>query len=129
MIYHESREQQDFFRRANLRRYLSGTLRDYVYAVPNGGTTGGRRALIAGIRRRAEGLTEGVPDIECMVAVAPYTGLHIEMKKSKKDGGKPSDVAPKQKDMMARLTKCGRKCTVAFGADEAWAQLLEYLKL
>jgi hypothetical protein len=64
-----------------------------------------------------------------MVAVAPYTGLHIEMKKSKKDGGRPSDVKPAQAEMMARLTKCGRKCTVAFGADEAWAHLLEYLHL
>jgi hypothetical protein len=62
-----------------------------------------------------------------MVAVAPWTGLHIEMKKARKDGGKPSDVKKSQTEMMARLTKYGRKCTVAFGADEAWQQLTEYL--
>jgi hypothetical protein len=129
MIYHEHREQVEFFRRASMRRYLSGTLRDYIFACANAGTTGGRRALISGVRRKAEGVTPGVPDIECMVAVAPYTGLHIEMKKSRKDGGRPSDVSDEQTKVMARLTKCGRKCTVAFGADEAWAQLLEYLGL
>lgn len=80
--------------------------------------------MLAGVRRKAEGLTAGVPDIECMVAMAPFTGLHIEMKRA---DGKPSDVSAAQKEVMARLTACGRKCTVAFGADEAWKQLTTYL--
>lgn len=112
------------FRLAAYRRYLDGTLRDYIYAVPNSGTGGGRRAVVAGVRRKAEGLTAGVPDVECMVAVAPFTGLHIEMKR--KDGT-PGDVSNTQKAMMARLSKCGRKCVVAYGCDQAWKELTMYL--
>lgn len=80
--------------------------------------------MLAGLRRKAEGVTPGVPDIECMVAVPPYTGLHIEMKR--KDG-KPSDVSAEQKTMMARLVACGRKCVVGFGCDDAWQHLTDYL--
>ena len=125
MRYDESHEQQDLFRRAAFRRFLDGTVRDYIYAVPNAGTTGGRRAAIAGVRRKAEGLTPGIPDVECMVSVGNYSGLHIEMKR--KDGV-PSDVSAEQKKVMARLTKCGRLCVVAYGADEAWNALMNYLK-
>lgn len=78
------------------------------------------------LQLKREGLTKGVPDIECMVAVPPYTGLHIELKKP---DGVPSDVTTEQKSMMARLTKCGRKCVVAYGADEAWNALMSYLKM
>jgi hypothetical protein len=85
--------------------------------------------MLAGVRRKAEGVTAGMPDIFIMVPVAPWHGAFIEMKKSRKDGGKPSDVTEAQKDMMTRLTNQGYRCTVAFGADEAWAQLLEYLHL
>lgn len=59
-----------------------------------------------------------------MVAIPPHTGLHIEMKR--KDGV-PSDVSDAQKKMMARLTKCGRACVVAFGEEQAWKYLCDYL--
>lgn len=78
------------------------------------------------MRRKAEGVTAGVPDIECFVGVAPFTGLHIEMKR--KDG-KPGDVSESQKKMMARLVKHGRKCVVTFGADHAWTELCNYLEI
>lgn len=126
MTYAESLEQQALFRRMAYTRYLAGTLRDYCFAVPNAGTTGGRRALIAGVRRKAEGVTAGVPDVECMVAIPPYTGMHIEMKQSK---GKPSDVTSEQRTLMARLKICGRHCVVAFGADKAWQELTSYLQI
>lgn len=125
----EHDEQVEVFRRASARRYLTGTVRDYIYAIPNAGTTGGRRAMLAGVRRKAEGVTPGVPDIECMVRATPYTGLHIEMKKKREDGGRPGDVTEEQEKMMARLTACGRSCKVAFGADEAWVHLCTYLAI
>lgn len=80
--------------------------------------------MLAGVRRKAEGVTPGVPDIECMVAIAPYTGLHIEMKRK---NGKDSDVTEAQLDMIKRLRKCGRKCIITFGADAAWEGICEYL--
>jgi hypothetical protein len=122
--YSESIEQQGLLSRAGKRAYGGGTLRDYIFAIPNAGSRGGVRGARQGARRKAEGVVAGVPDLECFVAVAPYTGLHVEMKKL---DGVPSDVSQEQKDMMARLTRCGRKCTVAFGADMAWKQICEYL--
>jgi VRR-NUC domain len=122
--YAEHDEQVALFRLAAYRKYGDGTLREYIYAVGNAGTVGGRRALIAGVRRKAEGVTAGVPDVECMVAAQGYHGLHIEMKR--KDG-KPSDVTDAQKKMIARLIKCGRKCVVAYGCDDAWKELTSYL--
>lgn len=124
MRHLEHAEQVKFFRLTATRRYLGRPIREFVYAIPNAGTIGGRRGMLAGVRRQAEGVTAGVPDIECMVAVAPYTGLHIEMKR--KDG-KIGDITDTQWDMIKRLGKCGRYATVAFGADHAWALLCQYL--
>jgi hypothetical protein len=76
------------------------------------------------VRRKAEGVTAGVPDIECFIAIPPFHGLHIEMKR--KDGTM-NDVTEAQKKFMQRLTSCGRKCVVAFGADDAWDKLCTYL--
>jgi hypothetical protein len=122
----EHTEQVALFRLLEKIPYRGGKLRDFCYAVPNGGTTGGRSALLAGARRKAEGVTAGVPDIECMIAVPPYSGLHIEMKKA---DGVPSDVSEAQHRMIDRLRSCGRKCEVAFGAAQAWKILAEYLDI
>lgn len=124
MKYDESSEQIALFRRAAYRKYGTETVRDVIYAVPNAGTRGGKRAMLAGVRRKAEGVTPGVPDVECMVSSDGYSGLHIEMKK--KDG-KPSDVTDSQTKMMARLVKHGRKCVVCFGEEHAWKELTSYL--
>ena len=67
-----------------------------------------------------------MPDIECFVPMAPYTGLHIEMKRV---DGVPSDVSKAQREVMARLESQGRKCVVAFGVLDAWVKLCEYLKI
>lgn len=122
--YAESIEQQGFFARIARVPWRDGTLKDYCFAIPNAGTSGGGRAARAGVRRKLEGVTAGVPDIECMVAIPPFTGLHIEMKRT---DGVPSDVTQQQKDMMARLESCGRKCVVAFGAGDAFDKLWAYL--
>ena len=127
MIFKEHEEQKVFFRRLSLRKFKGGTLRDYCYAIPNAGTRGGRAAMLAGVRRKAEGVTPGVPDVECFIKATPYAGLHIEFKKSRKDGGKPSDVTAEQHAVMDRMTAEGRSCKVAFGADEAWVHLCTYL--
>ncbi len=124
--YLEHQEQVTFFRLAAARRHNGGTLRDFLYAVPNAGTAGGRRAMLAGVRRKAEGVTAGVPDVECMLAMPPYTGWHCEMKRK---NGKDSDVTEEQLKMIKRLRQCGRKCIIAFGADAAWEGLCEYLQI
>lgn len=124
--YAESQEQISFFRRLCTRKYQSRPLRVYCYAVPNAGTAGTRQAMLAGVRRKAEGVTAGVPDAECMIAIPPYTGLHIEFKRR---DGTPSDVSNEQRSMLQLLAECGRKCVVAFGCDHAWRELCEYLSI
>jgi hypothetical protein len=122
--YSESIEQQGFFARLRGIPFRGESLAEFCYAVPNAGTSGGRRAARAGVRRKLEGVTPGVPDVECMVAVPPYTGCHIELKRL---DGVPSDVKQVQQDMIARLESCGRKCYVAFGAGDAFDKLWGYL--
>lgn len=124
--YLESKEQTALFRRMSLKKYRAGTVRDYCYAVPNAGTAGGRRAMLAGVRRKAEGVTAGVSDIECLVAVAPHTGWHCEMKQR---GGVPSDVSAAQRNFIALATSCGRKCDIGYGEQDAWEKLCAYLKI
>ena len=125
MRHLESEEQQKFFARAAYHRYNEGYLREYMWSVPNALGASGKRAMLQMLRLRREGLTPGQPDIECAIAVPPYTGLHIELKKP---DGKPSDVSDAQKKQMAMLTRCGRRCVVAYGADEAWDATMNYLK-
>lgn len=128
MNYDESQEQQMLFKMAAYKSYRGGTVRDYLYAIPNGGTTGGRRAMLAGVRRKAEGVTAGVPDVFCFAKppTGEWRGLCIEMKR--KDG-KPSDVSKAQRDMMLLLSAEGYKCEVCFGSDHAWKSLCQYLDL
>jgi len=120
----ESEEQVKLFRHASYYKYLDGKLRDYLFAVPNALPYSGKQAMLQMMQLKREGLTKGIPDIECFVAHGGYTGLHIELKKPK---GVPSDVTKEQHEKMALLTKCGRKCVIAFGYEQAWKMLLNYL--
>lgn len=122
--YAESEEQIAFFKLLCGVPYRGLTLREFFYAVPNAGTRGGRRAMLQAMRRVQEGLSKGVPDVECPVAVAPFTGLHIEFKR--KDG-KPSDTSKEQREWIARLRELGRKVEVAYGCEDAWRIAAEYL--
>lgn len=125
MKHIESDEQIKFFAWTSYQRHGDGLLRDYVYSVPNALPRGGKSAMLQMLQLKREGLTKGTPDIECAIAVKPYTGLHIEMKKPK---GVPSDVSEEQHKQMKMLTRCGRRCVVAYGFDEARDALLNYLK-
>lgn len=128
MRYAEHDEQVKVFQWAAQRRWphrhSDKTLNDYMYAVPNAGISGGRRAMLAGVRRQAEGVKAGIPDWESPLAVPPWTGFHCEMKRA---DGKPSDVSEQQRKQLDMLTGCGRKCVVAFGARDAIRQFCEYL--
>jgi hypothetical protein len=122
----EHDEQVALFRMASYRKFGDGTVRSHMFAIPNGGTTGGKRAMLAAVRRKAEGLTSGVPDIFVFARNFDplHRGLFIEMKRA---DGVPSDVSTTQKDMMECLSECGYECFVAFGADKAWNKICEFL--
>jgi hypothetical protein len=107
--------------------YRGLTVKDFVFAIPNGGSRGGRRAMLQAMRKVAEGLTKGVPDIFCPVPVGNNHGLFIELKKPKEDGGKPSDVKKEQREWITRLRDLGYRVEVAFGWIQARDFLLDHL--
>jgi hypothetical protein len=128
-LYVESDEQIALFKHLSGVPYRGLTLRHFVFAVPNAGSRGGRRAMLQAMRRVAEGLTKGVPDICCIVPAGGYHDLWIELKKPQEDGGKPSDLKKEQKEWIARLNELGHKAEVAYGWKHAWQILRDYLSL
>ena len=109
--------QQDFFERLDKIPYEGGTLKDYVYAVPNGGYRAKRTASIL----KAEGVKPGVPDTHCFIAVAPFHSLYIEFKTE------TGDLSLNQECVIRLLREQGHKVVVCRSADSAVDQLLKYL--
>lgn len=93
------------------RRNYPGVL---IFAIPNGGA---RHPAVA-MKLKATGVVKGIPDL-----FVPAWRLWIEMKRQ--DGGR---VSPEQREVMAYLTeKCGHRCVVAKGCDDAISQLKELI--
>lgn len=86
--------------------------------VPNGG----QRHIATAARLRRLGVRPGVPDLLLPVAVPPYHGLWIEMKRRK--GGQ---VSADQHGWMDALRAEGYAVAVARGADEAIEVIIAYL--
>lgn len=124
MRHPEREEQIAFFRWTELVKYKGVKLHRYCYSVPNELPFSGKKAMLAMLNMRAAGLTKGVPDVECMIAIPPFTGWHGEFKKST---GKPSDVSADQEEIMKMLASCGRKCDVCYGAEDGMKKLGAYL--
>jgi hypothetical protein len=90
-----------------------------IFAIPNGG----QRSITEAVRLKAEGVLAGVPDLFLARAGAESHGLFIEMKRIK--GGK---VSAKQQSVMQVLEHEGYAVLVAYGCDEAWPYVEQYLK-
>lgn len=86
--------------------------------VPNGGS----RHIVEASKLRRLGVRAGVPDLLLPVAVAPYHGLWIEMKRRK--GGL---VSAAQHGWIDALRAEGYAVAVARGADEAIDTIIAYL--
>jgi hypothetical protein len=84
-----------------------------IFAIPNGGA---RSKATAG-RLKVEGVVAGVPDL-----FVPEWHLWVEMKRIK--GGKVSD---EQFGMIDYLQSVGYRAIVCKGAEDAKAQILEFL--
>jgi hypothetical protein len=121
MIPSESWEQQWLFAKA---RELEAEWPDlkWLYAVPNGATTGKRE----GARLKAEGLKAGVPDLCLPVARGRWHGLYVEMKRQ---NGTVRDLSPAQRRWLAALERQGYLSVWKAGHEAALAAILEYLSL
>ena len=121
MIPSESWEQQWLFVKARELEPKWPELK-WLYAVPNGATTGQRE----GARLKAEGLKAGVPDICLPVSRCGWHGLYIELKRQ---NGTASDVSVAQRRWLEGLAWQGYRTLWSAGHEAALAAILEYLSL
>jgi hypothetical protein len=85
-----------------------------IFAIPNGG----HRAISTAKRLKAEGVVPGIPDLH-----VPAWRLWVEMKRVK--GGK---LSAEQVAMIGHLESIGHKVIVGKGAEDASAQIVEWIK-
>lgn len=97
--------------------YKGLTLKDFVYAVPNGGYRSKRTASVL----KAEGVKSGIPDLHCFVAVHPYHSLYIEMKTE------TGDLSESQKSVIPMLRREGHKVVICRSVEQALNEILKYL--
>ena len=87
-----------------------------MYHVPNEGKRANGAVL------KAMGLKSGVPDVCLPVASHNFHGLYLEMKYGR------NKATPEQEAFMAGLRQQGYKTAVCHGAEEAKAEILNYLQ-
>lgn len=114
----EHSEQIALFQRA---RYNNIT-RDYMFAIENGGT----RHPIEAVNIQRRGVKRGVPDIFLAYPSFGYHGLFIEMKRPAPQKGK---LTADQVIWLARLKDIGYESHVAYGWEDAWSKIQDYLQI
>ena len=111
--------QQDFMDLLAAIPYQRGTVKDFVYAIPNGGY----RTKRTGKTLKAEGVKKGIPDTHCFIARAPYHSLYIEFKTEK------GTLRPEQEQVIAMLREQGHKVVVCRSSQSGLTEILKYLGL
>ncbi|WP_227678406.1 PDDEXK family nuclease [Psychrobacter vallis] len=113
---------------SKLQHYKQSTLFDYLTHIPNGGEliskigSNGKRYSPQGNKNKAMGVQAGYPDLMLDIAIAPYHGLRIELKKLK--GGHAS---AKQKRRIERLNDEGYYAVFCKGFDSAATTIKKYM--
>jgi hypothetical protein len=92
-------------------------LRDYLFAIPNGGS----RHPIEARNLKREGVKAGVSDLFLAYPSGMYNGFFLEMKRK---GGR---LSANQKEWLQLVTNAGYAAGVAYSAAEAWKLLTNYL--
>lgn len=134
LYFSQDPDQKEHDAQASLFRAIASCSKKYpefelLFAIPNGAklpytrTKTGKRFSRQAMVLLEEGLKPGVPDMFLPVARGEWHGLFIEMKRVNRTN-KPS---PEQKKWLAALTAQGYKCIVAFGAEQAFIELVRYV--
>ena len=102
--------------------------RTYLLAFSNGG----KRSKITGAHMKMSGQVKGTPDLFLAYPSGKFHGLFIELKRpaSKIPGHKSrskGELTAEQMIMIKYLNDAGYKATVAYGAEQAWKIITEYL--
>lgn len=110
----ESTEQVIFVSR--VRQFYPDLL---IFAIPNGG----QRSMTEAVRLKAEGVLAGVPDLFIAQPMGDKHGLFIEMKRVDQKAA----VSAKQIETIGNLCAAGYEARVAYGCEQAWDCIQEYL--
>lgn len=110
----EAKEQEALIQRAQYHPIT----RDLLYAIPNDG----KRSVITGAAFKRRGLRPGMPDICLPYPSNGFHALYIELKTAK---GKPTQA---QLDCIANLNRVGNLAVIAYGWEQAWEIITDYLK-
>ena len=114
----ETQEHLALMAWARRQPYSGGVVADFMHHSPNGGKRGKREA----VEFQRMGTLPGFPDLFLFVSMPPFSGLFIELKRTK--GG---SVSAHQKAMLQTLRQCGYRAEVCLGAEPAKAVICEYL--
>ena len=109
----EHQEQVALFRWAAYKPELR-----WMHAIPNGG----KRTIGVARKLKAEGVTPGIPDIFCPFPRPGYSGLYIELKRTK-----GSSTSPDQKEAIAYLESQGYAVAVCKGWEAASLIITKYM--
>ncbi len=112
----EKDEQIALFKRAQ----FNPITRDYMFAIPNGGS----RHPIEAVNLKRQGVKPGIPDICLAYPTSKHHGLWIELKRP---GPNPGKTTGNQVVWIYRLKEVGYAAHVAYGWEEAWAIITNYL--
>lgn len=93
--------------------------KDYLFCIPNGG----KRDPITAKSLQKQGVRPGVSDMFLAYPNNEYHGLWIELKKDT-----TCQATPLQKHWLDKMNKVGFKALVAYGFEDAIANIEEYLK-
>lgn len=99
---------------------LQPILKDFLFAVPNGGYRNKREAA----KLKRMGVKAGVSDMFLAYPVFPYHGLWVEFKRGKPSYGVLTKL---QKAWLDRMKAVGYATAVAYGFDDGMRVLLDYL--
>lgn len=95
--------------------------RDYLIAIPNGGS----RHPIEARNLKRQGVKAGVSDLFLAYPVSPYAGLWIELKRPSPH---KSNVTTAQATWLERMQQIGYAGYVAYGSVDAIQKINTYLQ-
>ncbi|KZX78255.1 hypothetical protein A3715_10330 [Oleiphilus sp. HI0009] len=93
-----------------------------LFAVPNAG----KRGMAERGRLSSQGLRKGIPDIFLDIAIEPYHGCRIELKRT---GAKSFNVSNEQNDWIRYYNANGYYAKACFGYRDAIDTICSYLNL
>lgn len=111
----ETKEQEALIQRAQYHPIV----KDLLYAIPNDGI----RTPALGAKFKRRGLRPGMPDVCLPYSSNGFHALYIELKRA--DG--KNKTTPSQNECITRLRNAGNAVYVAYGWEQAWKIITDYL--